>query len=289
VYEERTVDRGPEWRSFSDDSSENNSRVGASLSEQYHDRGLSTDIGWYNDGTGSTLSKKKQKHISRLRRQHKQAQTKNSKDRGLRFGLGEIQRMGSALGLPDSVLEVACVIFRQYHQQGKLSCAIESVAAASLYAAAKQNNCPRTLSDIYPVCRGVSDDGSVKDAKSRIGATYQKICNHLGLEIEPTQPETFFDPLFSQLSLDNEAEVRMRSHELLENFREANLHSGREPINIAAGVIYCACNVYGGGVNQETIAAVADISVVSVRNRYQEVVSVSDIDRSDVVPEKSIY
>ena len=60
--------------------------------------------------------------------------------------LGEIDRMASALGVPDSTRETAGVTSRCALNDGLLpGQAIETVAAAALYAASRMDSAPRSL------------------------------------------------------------------------------------------------------------------------------------------------
>ncbi len=74
------------------------------------------------------------------------------KERNLKQALGEIDRMASALGLPDNVREMAAVIYRRALNEDLLpGRSIEGVATPALYAAARQAGVPRSLDEITEV------------------------------------------------------------------------------------------------------------------------------------------
>ncbi len=73
-----------------------------------HDKGLSTNIDWRDkDAYGNSLSSNQRQKMQRLRKWNERFRTRDSKERNLKQALGEIDRMASALGLPENVRETA--------------------------------------------------------------------------------------------------------------------------------------------------------------------------------------
>ena len=69
---------------------------------------------------------------------------------------------------------------------------------------------------------------------------------------------------------DRMAETERRARELLERARKAGLLSGKSPVGLAAAAVYAAGTLTGEDVTQAEVAAVTDMSEVTIRNRYQE-------------------
>jgi len=114
ILEDDQLDRGPEWRAFTQSERDSKSRVGAPTTQAMHDKGLTTSIDWKNkDADGRSLSSKKRSKMHRLRKWHERIRTKDAGERNLQFALSEIDRMASALGIPRPVREVASVMYRQ--------------------------------------------------------------------------------------------------------------------------------------------------------------------------------
>jgi len=143
VVEEDSVDRGPEWRAFDAKEKDEKSRVGAPTTNMMHDKGLSTNIDWRDkDAYGNALGAKQRKKMQRLRKWNERFRTRDSKERNLKQALGEIDRMASALGLPENVRETASVIYRRALDENLLpGRSIEGVSTAAVYAAARQAGC----------------------------------------------------------------------------------------------------------------------------------------------------
>ncbi|WP_229126450.1 transcription initiation factor IIB [Halapricum desulfuricans] len=261
VVEENEIDHGPEWRAFNAGEKDRKSRVGAPTTTMMHDKGLSTNIGWQNkDAYGKSLSSSQREKMQRLRTWNERFRTRDSKERNLKQALGEIDRMASALGLPENVRETASVIYRRALQEDLLpGRSIEGVATAALYAAARQASVPRSLDEMTTVSRV---------DKTELTRTYRYIVRELDLEIKPAEPESYVPRFVSDLNLSDEVERTARR--LIEAARADGVLSGKSPVGIAAAAIYAAALLSNERVTQSDVSEVADISEVTIRNRYKE-------------------
>jgi len=261
VVEEDSVDRGPEWRAFDASERDNKSRVGAPTTNMMHDKGLSTNIGWQDkDAYGKALSSRQREQMQRLRTWNERFRTRDSKERNLKQALGEIDRMASALGLPENVRETASVIYRRALDEDLLpGRSIEGVATAALYAAARQVGTPRSLDEMETVSRV---------GKMELTRTYRYVVRELKLEIQPADPAQYVPRFASDLDLSDEAERRAR--QLLDNAKRQGVHSGKSPVGLAAAAVYAAALLTNEKVTQSEVSEVASISEVTIRNRYKE-------------------
>ncbi|ELZ26748.1 transcription initiation factor TFB [Halogeometricum pallidum JCM 14848] len=267
VVEEDAVDRGPEWRAFDSSERDSKSRVGAPTTNMMHDKGLSTNIGWQDkDAYGNSLSSNQRQKMQRLRTWNERFRTRDSKERNLKQALGEIDRMASALGLPDNVRETASVIYRRALDDDLLpGRSIEGVATSALYAAARMAGTPRSLDEITNVSRVGKDE---------ISRTYRYVVRELKLEIEPADPEQYVPRFASDLDLSDESERHAR--QLLKTAKEQGIHSGKSPVGLAAAAIYAASLLANEKVTQSQVSEVANISEVTIRNRYHELLEAEE-------------
>ena len=226
-----------------------------------HDKGLSTNIGWQDkDAYGNSLSSRQRQKMQRLRTWNERFRTRDSKERNLKQALGEIDRMASALGLPDPVRETASVIYRRALDEDLLpGRSIEGVSTSALYAAARQAGTPRSLDEIATVSRV---------GKMELTRTYRYVVRELGLEIQPADPASYVPRFASDLDLSEEAERRAR--QLLDTAKEEGIISGKSPVGLAAAAVYAAALLTNEKVTQGAVSGVADISEVTIRNRYKE-------------------
>jgi transcription initiation factor TFIIB len=267
VVSEFAIDPGPEWRAFDQKDREKKRRVGAPTTKLMHDEGLSSVIDWQDrDGYGNTLSAKQREKMQRLRTWDERFRTRDHSERNLKQALGEIDRMGSALGLSESVREMASVIYRRALEENLLpGRSIEGVASAAVYAAARQAGTPRTLDEIESVSR--IDD-------QELTRTYRYIVRELGLGVEPADPEQYVSRFVSELTLSEEVEFRAR--ELLQTGAKEHVHVGKSPVGLAAAAVYAAARLIGEDVTQSAVSAVSDMSEVTIRNRYQELLDAAE-------------
>jgi transcription initiation factor TFIIB len=261
VVEEDGIDRGPEWRAFDASDRDEKSRVGAPTTKMMHDEGLSTNIDWQDrDAYGRSLSSSQRRRMQRLRTWNERFRTRDAKERNLKQALGEIDRMASALGLPENVRETASVIYRRALSEDLLpGRSIEGVATAALYAAARQAGTPRSLDEFESVSRV---------ERMEITRTYRYVVRELGLEVRPAEPEDYLPRFVSELGLSDELERAAR--DLLENARHNAVHSGKSPVGLAAAAVYAASLLTNERTTQSAVGDVAGVSEVTIRNRYKE-------------------
>jgi transcription initiation factor TFIIB len=267
VVDEDEIDHGPEWRAFDSRERDEKSRVGAPTTKMMHDKGLSTNIGWQNkDAYGNALSSSQRQKMQRLRTWNERFRTRDHSERNLKQALGEIERMGSALGLAEEVRETASVIYRRALDEDLLpGRSIEGVATASLYAAARQMNRPRSIAEVAAVSRV---------DEMEFTRTYRYINRELGLAVEPADPLQFLDRVLDGLDLGEE--TRRYARDLLQDAKGTGAFNGKSPTGLAAAAVYAAGQLTGEQPTQSEVGEAADISTVTIRNRYKELLSAAE-------------
>ena len=261
ILELETIDRGPEWRAFNHQERQSKSRVGAPTTNTMHDKGLTTSIDWKDkDAYGNSLSSEKRSQMHRLRKWQKRLRTKDAGERNLQFALGEIDRMASAMGVPRSVREVACVIYRRALNEDMIrGRSIEGTSTAALYAACRKESIPRSLEELAEVSRV---------ERKEIGRTYRYLSQQLGLEMRPVDPKQYVPRFCSEIGLSEEVEAK--TNEIIDVTVEQGLLSGKSPTGYAAAAIYAASLLCNEKKTQREVADAAQVTEVTIRNRYQE-------------------
>ncbi len=262
IVKEEIKDRGPEWRAFDRKQKEEKSRGGPPSTQTMHDKGLSTQIDYRNrDAKGNKLSPERRKKIYRLRKWHKRGRITDSKDRNLTFSLSEINRMASQLGLKRNVQEIASKIYRKAVEEGLIrGRSMEGCASAALYAACREAQVPRTLEEVAEVSRM---------DKRKVGKNYRYIARELDIHLPPTDPTRYVARFGSELGLSGEA--RVEAIRIIRRAQDEKLTSGKSPTGTAAAAIYIATLKCGERRTQREVAEVADVTEVTVRNRYKEI------------------
>ncbi|MFW9907573.1 MAG: transcription initiation factor IIB family protein [Candidatus Thorarchaeota archaeon] len=264
VLSDHRIDSGPEWRAFTSDEKDARSRTGAPTNFAIHDKGLSTMIDWRDhDSQGKRFTSSQRAQIFRLRKWQIRTRVHSSMDRNLAQAMTEMDRLASQLGLSNGIRELAAMLYRKLIV-GRLakSRSIDATVAASIYAACRLRESPRSLEEIA-VLSPVS--------KKKIGAHYRMLATKLKLRMPIPGPETYVTRFVTELGLP--AEVQSMTLELLEKARrERNLVTGRDPRGLAAAAIYIASILTDQRITQRAIAKTAGVTEVTIRNRYKELV-----------------
>jgi transcription initiation factor TFIIB len=169
------------------------------------------------------------------------------------------------LGIHKPTRESTSFIYRRALDEHLLpGRSIEGVAAASLYAATRLDGIARTIDEIAAVSR-------VEGLE--IKHTYRYVVRELNLQIPPTDPIEYVGRIASEVGCSDETERYAR--QLIETATEQGIHSGKPPVGIAASAVYAAGEVCGEELTQGDVSGMADISEVTLRNRYREVLVAS--------------
>lgn len=264
VISERRIDNRQEWRAFTADERKSRARTGGPTKYTIHDKGLSTVIGWgHKDSSGRKFSSERRAEISRLRKWQIRSRVHSSVDRNLSQAMSEIERLSSQLGLKSNVTELAAMLYRKLIVKKLVrSRSIDALAAASIYAALRLREMPRTLKEIGRY--------SYQDWKV-IGRYYRLLVQKLKLRMPVPDPMNYVPKFITKLGLPGKMQEIV-----LDVLQDAKDHGrlliGRDPKGIAAGALYIASILTDNKVTQREIASVAGVTEVTVRNRYKELV-----------------
>lgn len=268
VVEEKIEDTGPEWRAFDDEQREKRARVGAPMTYTIHDKGLSTMIDWRNKDTfGKNLSPSQRAQIYRLRKWQRRSRVSDATERNLAFALSELSKMSSNLNLPKNILETASVVYRRAVKARLIrGRSIQGVTAAAIYMACRQCGIARTLDEIA--------QASLINRKE-IGRSYRFMVKELGTFVPPSVPSYYISRFSNQLGLASNVEtVAVR---ILNAATIMRLTSGRGPLGIAAAATYIASALVNERRTQREIAEQANVTEVTIRNRYKELIESLEI------------
>jgi len=263
VLAAKITDRGPEWRAFDYEQRAKRTRVGAPLTYTIHDKGLSTMIDWHDrDVYGKSLSPGQKAQVYRLRKWQRRIRVSDATERNLAFALSEITKIANNLNLPKSILETASVIYRKAVKERLIrGRSIQGVTAAAIYLACRQCALARTLEEI-------AQASSVN--KKEVGRSYRFLIKELNYSIPPLRPSQYITKFSNQLTM--QGKVEEIAHKILGAAKELKLTSGRGPTGIAAAASYIASVLTGERKTQREIAEIAQVTEVTIRNRYKELV-----------------
>jgi transcription initiation factor TFIIB len=260
VVRENVMDEGPEWRAFTRQEKEQRSRVGTPISLSVHDKGLSTVIDRVNkDAFGRELSASTRLQMLRLRKWHIRARVHSSVDRNLAQAMAELDRLTDKIRIPSSVKEQAALIYRRALDKGLVrGRSILAIAAASLYAACRFTQTPRTLKEVA---------GASLVKKKDIARCYRLLLRELDIKMPIADPIRCVPKIASRIGINEK--TQQIAIDILHQAEEEKAIAGKDPMGVAAAAIYIACVLEDERKTQKEIAEASGVTEVTVRNRYK--------------------
>jgi len=258
VISEKLQSSGPERRSFQSDGGSDSARTGMPASLAIHDMGLSTVINPSNkDATGKPLTASMRTVIHRLRTWDNRSQVNKTYSRNLRQAFGELSRLKDKVSVSANVLEKAAYIYRKAMEKELIrGRSISAMVAASLYAACRDTETPRTLKEIGYAANVKRND---------ISRCYRLLYNELELEMPVIDPIQCIARISSKLKIPEK--TKRYAAKVLKEAQERKESSGKDPMGLAASALYISCVKNGVSISQRHIAEAAGITEVTIRNR----------------------
>ncbi|MGI0010558.1 MAG: transcription initiation factor IIB [Nitrosopumilaceae archaeon] len=257
VLVEKSEDAGPEFRRYDLEGYLEQARTGGLTSLMLHDRGLSTVINLSNkDASGNLLTTDLQSTFKRLRIWNYRSQVRG-KERALMKAFTLLDILKTKIAIPEMIAEDAAYIFRKaMNKKMTTGRSIPELMCASLYAACREANTPRTLNDIAEVA-------NLK--KKTITRNYRLLIKSLDLKVQLCNSSEFVTKISTQVGISEK--TRRDALDLLSEIEEKELSAGKNPVGLAASSLYLSCLMNGEKKRQDDIAKAAGITVVTIRNR----------------------
>ena len=260
VVMEKTVETGPEWRSFSNEENDDQSRAGLPSSVAIHDMGLATTIGGENkDASGKTLTGSMRTTVDRLRTWDRRSQVHESADRNLSSAFMQLRTFTDKLSLSNDTVERAAYVYRKALERGLIrGRSITEMMAAALYAACREAQIPRTLKEVAAVAN---------IRKKDLARSYRLLLKELDMRMPVADPAKSITKVASKAGVGEG--TRRRALEILSRARQTGLSAGKDPAGLAASALYVASVLAGERTTQRDIAMAAGVTEVTIRNRYK--------------------
>ncbi|MDQ3966928.1 MAG: transcription initiation factor IIB [Thermoproteota archaeon] len=262
VISDNMISQRKEWRYFDIEEGANRARTGAPTSLAFHHMGLSTVIGKEaTDASGNAIDTDTRMRMSRLRTWDNRSQVHSPTERSLQKAFSILSRLKDRLGLPNHITEKAAYTYRKAQDKGLVrGDTIDSVLAASIYVAARQSGVPRTLDEI-------SEISNVK--LKHAARSYRRIVTQLDIKAPIIDPSKYIMKVANKLGFDEK--IKRKALELMEKAQKKNILVGKDPVSMAASILYLVNVDEGHHKTQSEIAKEAGTTEVTVRNRSKEV------------------
>ena len=260
VLTERLQESGPEWRSFAQDEHGDRARAGAPTSLTMHDMGLATIINPVNrDASGKPLTASMKGTIERLRTWDSRSQVHESVDRNFRQAFNELNRLKDKLAISNAVIEKAAYIYRKALEKGLVrGRSISALMASALYVACRDTETPRNLKD-------VEEAANIK--RKDIARCYRLLIKELELKMPVINSIQCVSRIASQLGIAEK--TKRHAVKVLKQAQVKEISAGKDPMGLAAAALYLACVKNNEDKTQRDIAQAANVTEVTIRNRYK--------------------
>ncbi|MFC3476226.1 transcription initiation factor IIB family protein [Halobacterium litoreum] len=175
--------------------------------------------------------------------------------------LDTIRSAATELGVPAATEETATTVFRRYRDQrdGPPN-SVRTTGAACLYVACKVERVPRTVDEVVAAA-DVDRTHLLRRAKD--------VTSTLGVDLSGFADATQYVERYAD-DLELPTAVRERAVEIVNCCEEAGIAGGKSPSGWAAAAVYNACVEADLDVRQDTLTELADVTHVTIRNRYQD-------------------
>ena len=248
VLYEQMLDKGPEWRAFTQEEKTSRSRVGMPTSYSIHDKGLSTTISQVDrDAFGRKLPISTRLQMWRLRKWQIRSRVHSSIDRNLAQAMAELERLSSKVSISPSIKEKAAVIYRKALDKALVrGRSINSIVAAALYAACRKSGSPRTLREI--------SEASLVDKKD-VARCYRLLLQELDFHMPVSDPLTYVSKIAEKNGVSGKTQGGAIA--ILREARLKRFSAGKDPMVMAAAALYIACLQNNEKITQKDIAETA--------------------------------
>ena len=226
-----------------------------------HDMGLSTVIG--KENTDAHKNKNEPSMLStmhRLRTWDFRTQVHNSSDKSLRFAFSELGILKDKLGLSDAIIERTAYIYRKAQERGMLrGRSILAVLAAAIYIACRQLDAPRTLDDIATA-------SNVK--RKSIAKSHRDLIFQLHLNLPSIDTTKCVAGVANKANISEK--TKHQAINLMTDVVKNGIAAGKDPMGLAATVLYASCIKTGEQKTQFELAKAAQITDATIRNRFKD-------------------
>ncbi|HEU4822280.1 MAG TPA: TFIIB-type zinc ribbon-containing protein [Nitrososphaeraceae archaeon] len=250
-----------ERRASTLEEADRRARTGTPFSLALHDMGLSTIIGRENkDASGQIIDIAMRSKIERLRTWDHRTLFHKSGDRNFMKAFGQLDRLKEKLGLSDTIVEKAAYTYRKVQERGLVKGrTIDSMLAASLYSACREMETPRTIKDI-------AEKSNVN--RKDIARSYRTLVFELGIRTPVVSPMKCIARVANKLGIKEKTKQQALS--IMEEVVIKEISAGKEPMGLAATVLYASSLRNEEKIPQKEIAAASGVTEVTIRNRFKD-------------------
>jgi transcription initiation factor TFIIB len=180
--------------------------------------------------------------------------------RNLLIAFSELSRLKDKLGLSSAIVEKTAYIYRKAQEKKLIrGRSIYSILSAAIYIACRELGAARSLTDVIKAT-------SIK--RKSLSKCYRILVHELDLKVP------LVDHIKCTTVIANRAGLGERTKrmavDLMREVVDNGISAGKDPMCLAATVLYVSCHRNGEDFSQKEIAKVAGVTEVTIRNRIKE-------------------
>lgn len=219
--------------------------------------GLSTIIGRPDRSAGSGLNAAMRSTFDRLRTWD--FRIKGQDERSLKRAFVDLDRLRGMLRLSDAIVEKAAYIYRRAQEQGLVrGRTMRAVMGAAIYIVQREMGISGTLDDIIRATNTKEKD---------LARAYRILIRELDLKVPMVDPVKCVSRVANKANISER--TKRKAMNMIYDVVKSGLAAGKDPMGLAASVLYVSCVNSGEVKSQAAIASAAGVSEVTLRKNQR--------------------
>jgi transcription initiation factor TFIIB len=219
--------------------------------------GLSTIIGRPDRSAGSGLNAAMRSTFDRLRTWD--FRIKGQDERSLKSAFVDLDRLRGTLRLSDAIVEKAAYIYRRAQEQGLVrGRTMRAVMGAAIYIVQREMGISGTLDDIIRATNTKEKD---------LARAYRILIRELDLKVPMVDPVKCVSRVANKANISER--TKRKAMNMIYDVVNSGLAAGKDPMGLAASVLYVSCVNSGEVKSQAAIADAAGVSEVTLRKNQR--------------------
>lgn len=219
--------------------------------------GLSTIIGRPDRSAGSGLNAAMRSTFDRLRTWD--FRIKGRDERSLKRAFVDLDRLRGMLRLSEAIVEKAAYIYRRAQEQGLVrGRTMRAVMGAAIYIVQREMGISGTLDDIIRATNTKEKD---------LARAYRILIRELDLKVPMVDPVKCVSRVANKANISER--TKRKAMNMIYDVVKSGLAAGKDPMGLAASVLYVSCVNSGEVKSQAAIADAAGVSEVTLRKNQR--------------------
>jgi len=182
--------------------------------------------------------------------------TQPGANKNLGGAFNQLNTLKDKLGLPDVIIEKTAYLYRKALKKGLIRrSSIRGLLAATAYIACREMGAPRTLKEMSTI---------VAIKRKEISRSYRLLILELDIRIPMVDPIKCIAIIANKTHVSEK--TKRQAVNIMNEVTRREISAGKNPMGLAASVVYLLCLINGDNISQSVFAHTAGVTEVSIRN-----------------------